>query len=337
MSQERLKIAITMGDPAGVGPEIIAKMFLKENLYRYGDVFVIGDMMPMLSAQRRISKKLGIKIIKDDLIITKKKNIINLFDLKQVNFNKVIIGKSTAEAGRASYEYLVKAINFAKNKKIDGIVTAPINKHSLHLAGLKYPGHTEILAKFTNTKIYAMMLMGEKLKIVLVTIHISLKDVAKKLKAQKIFDKIDLTNKSLIKDFKLKKPRIAVLGLNPHAGEAGAFGKEEIKIILPAIKKAKTRNIDVTGPYPSDTIFHKVVHEKSHDAVICMYHDQGLIPLKLLSFDTGVNITLGLPFVRTSPDHGTAYDIAGTGEASCNSILSALKAACHIAFNRKNE
>ncbi|MCX8094068.1 MAG: 4-hydroxythreonine-4-phosphate dehydrogenase PdxA [Candidatus Goldbacteria bacterium] len=336
MSKRRLKIAITMGDPAGVGPEIIVKMFLKEDLYKYCDVFVIGDIMPMLSAQRRITKKIGIKIIGEDLKIVRERNIINLYDIKQVDYSKVIIGEATKEAGFASYKYLIKAIDLANSKKIDGIVTAPINKHALHMAGLKYPGHTEILAKFSKTKKYAMMLMGDRLKIILVTMHVSLKDVSEKLNIQKIFDKIDITHKSLIKDFKIKNPRIAVLGLNPHAGEAGAFGREEIEIITPAIKKAKLKNINVTGPYPPDTIFHKVVNEKSHDAVICMYHDQGLIPLKLLSFDTGVNVTLGLPFVRTSPDHGTAYDIAGTGKASCNSILSALKVACQIAYNRIN-
>ncbi|MBP7793166.1 MAG: 4-hydroxythreonine-4-phosphate dehydrogenase PdxA [Candidatus Goldbacteria bacterium] len=335
MNDKRLKIAITMGDPAGIGPEIIVKMFLRENIYMNCDVFVIGDMMPMLSAQRRTSKRIGIRIIKEDLKICRDKNVINLFDLKQADFNKIVTGKTTAEAGLASYKYLIKAIDLANSRKIDGIVTAPINKHSLHLAGLKYPGHTEILAKFTNTKQYAMMLMGDKLKIVLVTMHVSLKDVSSKLTVQKIFDKIEITNKSMIRDFKIRKPKIAVLGLNPHAGESGAFGDEEIKIISPAIKKAKNMGIDVMGPYPPDTIFHKIVNEKSHDAAVCMYHDQGLIPLKLLSFDTGVNVTLGLPFVRTSPDHGTAYDIAGTGKASCNSILSALKVACEIAKNRK--
>lgn len=336
MSGRRIKIAITMGDPAGIGPEIIAKMFVKEDLYKYCDVFVIGDIMPMLSAQRKISKKIGIKLIKNDLKIKRQKYIINLLDLKQVNFNKIITGESSAEAGLASYKYLINTINLAKKKKIDGIVTAPINKHSLHLAGLKYQGHTEILARFSNTKNYAMMLMSEKLKIVLVTTHMALKNVSKNLNIQKIYEKIEIANKSLKQDFKIKKPRIAVLGLNPHSGEVGAFGKEEIKFITPAIKIAKDKAIDATGPYPPDTIFYKVVNEKTHDAVICMYHDQGLIPLKLLSFDTGVNVTLGLPFVRTSPDHGTAYDIAGTGKASCNSILSALKVAYQIVHNRKN-
>lgn len=336
MTEKRLKIAITMGDPAGIGPEIIVKMFLKENLYKYCDVFVIGDIMSMLSAQRRISKKIGIRMINDDLKIERQENLINLYDIKQIDFDKIVKGEASAHAGLASYKYLIKAIDFANKRKIDGIVTAPINKHSLHMAGLKYPGHTEILARFSNTKKYAMMLMGEKLKVVLVTMHVALKDVSEKLSIKKIYEKIEVTWEALKKDFNIKKPKIAVSGLNPHAGEAGAFGDEEIKIIYPAIKKAQKRNIDVEGPYPPDTIFHKVVNEKSHDAVICMYHDQGLIPLKLLSFDTGVNVTLGLPFVRTSPDHGTAYDIAGTGKASCNSILSALKVACQIAHNRKN-
>ena len=323
-----------MGDPAGVGPEIIVKMFKKENLYKYADVFVIGDLFPMLSAQRRISKNIAIKPISHLANITKNRNIINLLDLRALKLKDFILAEETAASGKASYAYLLEAIKLAKQKKIDAIVTATVNKHSLHLAGIKEPGHTEILAKKSGTKNFAMMLMAEKLKVVLVTIHTSIKSVPGLLTAGKVYDRIRLTHDSLKKDFGIKEPRIAVLGLNPHAGEAGAFGNEEKTRIIPAINKAKKQGINAQGPFPPDTIFHKIIGG-SHDAAVCMYHDQGLIPLKLIGFDTGVNFTMGLPFVRTSPDHGTAYDIVGTGKASERSMLSALKTAVSITGNRK--
>jgi 4-hydroxythreonine-4-phosphate dehydrogenase len=334
MSNRKPCIAITMGDPAGIGPEIIVKMFKKENLYMYADVFVIGDLFPILSAQRRISKNTAIKPISQISKISRDRNIINLLDLKALKLKDFILAEETAAAGKASYLYLLEGIKLAKQKKIDAIVTAPINKHALHLAGIKEPGHTEILAKKSGIKDFAMMLMADKLKVVLVTIHTSIKSVPNLLTAAKVYNKIKLTHNSLKKDFGIKTPRIAVLGLNPHAGEAGAFGSEEKTKIIPAIYKAKKQGIDAQGPFPPDTIFHKIIRG-SHDAAVCMYHDQGLIPLKLVGFDTGVNITMGLPFVRTSPDHGTAYDIVGTGKASEKSIRSAFNAAIMIAGNRK--
>ncbi len=328
------RIAITMGDAAGIGPEIIVKSFLKKNVYKYGEIFVIGDLMPMLSAQRKISKKIGIKIIDESLKIKKEKLLINLLDLKILKIGDYKTGESSGKCGYASFKYLRKAIELAKQKKINAIVTAPINKHSLHLAGYSFTGHTEILAKYFGVKKYAMMLMSDKIKVVLVTIHTALKDVPFILNKNKIFDIIYLTYLSLKKYFMKKEPEIAVLGLNPHASEKGAFGDEEKKIIIPAIKKAKKYRINCEGPFPADTIFNKIVYEKKFDAAICMYHDQGLIPLKLLSFDTGVNVTLGLPVVRTSPDHGTAYDIAGSGIANENSFFSAIKVASEMIDNR---
>lgn len=334
MTKKRLRIAITMGDPAGVGPEIIIKMFKKNNLYKYADVFVIGDLFPMLSAQRRLAKNMWIKPVSGPDKLTSDREVINLLDIKALKLKDFILAEETAAQGKASYLYLIEAIKLAKQKKIDAIVTAPINKHSLHLAGIKEPGHTEILAKKSGTKDFAMMLMADMLKVVLVTIHTSIKSVPNLLTPAKVYDKIKLTYNSLKKDFGIKEPRIAVLGLNPHAGEAGAFGNEEKLKIIPAINKAKKQGVNADGPYPPDTIFHKII-SGSHDAAVCMYHDQGLIPLKLIGFDTGVNFTMGLPFVRTSPDHGTAYDIVGTGKASENSISAALKAAVLLAGNRK--
>jgi len=330
------KIAITMGDAAGIGPEIIAKVFLKKDIYRYGDIFVIGDLIPMLSAQRKISKNLYIKLIDENLKIERKKYAINLFDMRILKYGDYVLGENSKKAGFASFKYIEKAINFSKQKKISAIVTAPINKHSLHLAGLKYPGHTEILAKFFNVKKYAMMLASDKLKVVLVTIHESIKNVPYLLKKEKIFDIIKLTDDSLKNYFKIKKPKIAVLGLNPHASENGAFGNEEKNFIIPAILKATKIGIECEGPFPADTIFNKIVYDKKYDAAVCMYHDQGLIPLKLLSFDRGVNITLGLPVIRTSPDHGTAYDIAGLGIASEESLFNAIKFASQMTGNTKN-
>ncbi len=330
-----MKIAITMGDPAGVGPEIIVKMFKKEDLYKYADVIVIGDLFPMLSAQRRISNKLAIKPVSHIDKLSTDRNVINLLDLKQLHMNDYCIGEASAKAGKASFEYIKKAIELAMSKKVDAVVTAPINKHSLHMAGIKFPGHTEIFARFTKTKKYAMMLMGRDLKVILATIHTALKNVPKELSVSGLVSLMELADKSLSNDFGIFGPITAVCGLNPHAGEAGAFGNEEERIIIPAIKKAKAKGVKVEGPYPADTIFHRVVKYKTHDAVIAMYHDQGLVPLKLLSFDTGVNVTLGLPIVRTSPDHGTAYDIAGTGKAGEGSIMAAFKTAIEIAKNRK--
>ena len=331
---KRFKIAVTMGDAAGVGPEIIAKMFLRPGINDAADIFVIGDLFPMLSAQRRISKKLSIRPVDSAGKLTYGKNIIPLLDARVLHEGDYTIGEAGAKSGKASFIYLRKAIDLALDKSIDAVVTAPINKHSLHMAGLNYPGHTEILAKFTKTKNYAMMLMSDKLKVVLATIHMPVAGVPGKLSSKKITALLKLIDSSLKKDFGIKTPSIAVCGLNPHAGENGAFGDEESRIITPGIKNVVKAGVKAEGPFPADTIFHRVVNNKSHDAVLTMYHDQGLIPLKLLSFDTGVNVTLGLPIIRTSPDHGTAYDIAATGAASDVSLFEAVKTALLMAKNR---
>ncbi|MFP4465787.1 MAG: 4-hydroxythreonine-4-phosphate dehydrogenase PdxA [Candidatus Goldiibacteriota bacterium] len=331
----KIKIAVTMGDPAGIGPEIIYRMYAAGHINRFADSFVIGDMGAMLSAAGKAGKKAAIYPMKTAADIKKGKNIINLYDMNIIKEKDYKKGVSCAKAGKASFIYIKTAIDMALKKEIAGIVTAPINKHSLHMAGVKFPGHTEILAKFTQAEKAAMMLAGERLKVTLVTIHTSLKKAVSLINASKIYETIKITDQALKKDFGIKKPKIAVLGLNPHAGEQGAFGDEEKTHIVPAIKKAVKNGISAQGPYPADTVFHSVVNGHTHDAVVCMYHDQGLIPVKLLYFDSGVNITLGLPIVRTSPDHGTAYDIAGRGCASAGSITCAFKTAVEIAKNRK--
>jgi len=219
-------------------------------------------------------------------------------------------------------------------KKGDGIATAPINKFTLKNSNIDFNGHTEILAHHSNTSQYAMMMYGKKLSIVLVTIHIPIYDVAPGITTDKIYDKIILTNKSLRERFGIKSPKIAVCGLNPHAGEDGLFGNEESEIILPALEKARKEQIKVEGPLPPDTVFFKAKNGE-YDAVLCMYHDQGLIPFKLLHFEDGVNTTLGLPFPRTSVDHGTAYDIAGKNIANHQSMVEAILLAAGQALNMR--
>jgi 4-hydroxythreonine-4-phosphate dehydrogenase len=236
--------------------------------------------------------------------------------------------KPTAEGGRACVSYIKKAVEFALSKHVDGIVTAPISKEALKMAGFKWPGHTEMLADLTNTKDYTMMLIGKPLRVILVTIHTALKNVPDLITKSKVLKTIRLAKKACDM-LNIRNPRIAVAGLNPHAGEAGIFGNEEFKKIIPAVKEAIKEGIPVSGPYPPDTIFHKA-YKGDVDIVVCMYHDQGLIPLKMIAFDKGVNVTIGLPFVRTSPDHGTAYDIAWKGMANPLSMIEAIKVAAML-------
>lgn len=228
--------------------------------------------------------------------------------------------------------YIAEAVKAATQKKIDAMVTAPINKQSLQEGGFDYPGHTEMLADLTGTRDFVMMLAGEKLRVVLVTIHCGLAQVPLLLNPEIISRTILITHRSLQKHFGLAQPRIGVAGLNPHAGEAGLFGREEQEVIRPAVQAARDQGVDASGPHPPDTLFYQAVKGR-FDVVVCMYHDQGLIPLKLLHFDDGVNVTLGLPIIRTSVDHGTAYDIAGKGLACPASLLSAVRVAVQMAKN----
>jgi 4-hydroxythreonine-4-phosphate dehydrogenase len=239
------------------------------------------------------------------------------------------IGQVSKQAGRASVEYIEKAIRLAMDGKIDAIATAPINKEAIHKAGYKFQGHTEILATRTKTKDYAMLFVSDTLWIMLVTTHLPLKDVSKNLDKKKILKTIKLAHETLLK-LREKKPRIGVAGLNPHAGEAGIFGDEEIKIIKPAVDEARKLGINVTGPVSPDAIFY-LANIGMFDIVVAMYHDQGLIPLKLLSFNRSVNVTVGLPIIRTSVDHGTGFDIAGKGWAKPQSLIEAIKVAAHFA------
>jgi len=314
-------IAITMGDPVGVGPEIILKALRDKRVRKIASPVVFGDA----GVLNHIAGKLGLKPLSEDEVI----------NVSALDLNTLKPGKPTRDSGLAMISYIEGAVRMASNWGADAIVTAPISKEAAKKAGFKFPGHTEFIAHLTNTKDFAMMLGGVDLKVILVTIHEAIRDVPRLVTRQAVLKTLKITDASFKKFFGLKRPRIAVAGLNPHAGEGGMFGDEEKKTIVPAIKKARALGINAIGPLPPDTVFYRAVKKKEFDCVVCMYHDQGLGPLKLLHFEDGINATLGLPIIRTSVDHGTAYDIAWKGVASPESLVSAIEIAADMANKRK--
>ncbi len=319
-------IGITIGDPAGIGGEVIIKSLQQKSIHSKCYPIIIGDYKYLKFLIKKFSfplKITSISEIKDKKPLSS--DVVSVFDIKNLKDSPVKFGVCNADYGRASFQYIAKGIELASSGIINALVTAPINKESFSKAKVPYTGHTEMLAQLTKTEKFAMMLVGGSLRVVLVTRHIPLKDVAKELTEEKVLAAIELAHDAG-KYFNIPNPKIVVCGLNPHSGEGGTMGKEEIQTIMPAIKKSKEAGINVSGPYASDTIFYQALKGK-HDFIIAMYHDQGLIPLKTLYFDEGVNVTLGLPFIRTSPDHGTAYDIAGKGIANSKSMDEAIKLA----------
>lgn len=331
---ERLPlIAITMGDAAGIGPEIVLKALQKKSIISKCYPLIIGDAGHLNLLLKKLSLPGEIYPIAKIESYRFSSNLINVLDLHNLPERRTRFGVGNTSYGKAAFEYIKKAIELASQKRIDALVTAPINKQALHQAGIHFPGHTEILAHFTHTKKFAMMLTGGNLKVVLATRHIPFKRVPEEINKEQLVSVIDLTHHAG-KYFGLSHPRIGVCALNPHAGEGGIMGEEETTIICPAIEQAHGKGINIGGPFPSDTLFYQALKGK-FDFIIAMYHDQGLIPLKTLFFEEGVNVTLGLPLVRTSPDHGTAYDIAGKGIANPKSIEEALELAIKMSEMRK--
>jgi len=320
------KLAITMGDPGGIGPEVVVRALNSPEIRKICTPIVVGDAAVLEQALALLKFPLKLRIIKSPKEAGTARHSIDL--IHQETKKKFQKKRPTPEGGGACAGYIIKAIGLALNKRVDGIVTAPISKEGLKMAGYRWPGHTEMLSELTKTKDYAMMLVGGSLRVILVTIHTALKNVPDLITRQKVLKTIRPAKKACDM-LGLKKPKIAIAGLNPHAGEAGIFGDEETRMIIPAVKRALKEGIPASGPYPPDTIFHKA-YRGEVDIVVCMYHDQGLIPLKMIAFDKGVNVTVGLPFVRTSPDHGTAYDIAWKGIANPSSMIEAIQLAAKL-------
>ncbi len=320
------KIAITMGEPGGIGPEVIVKALINNTVRRCCSPVVIGDADIIREAARKSKLSIRIRIINDLKEVQSGQQTIEVVDIRSpYTFKKNVPSRG---AGRAVVKYITKAVELTLNKDVDGMVTAPISKESLSMAGYAWPGHTELLAELTGAKDYAMMFVSRKLRVILCTIHMPLKDVPRKITKHTVLKTIRLAKKGSAL-LGIKDPEIAVAGLNPHAGESGVMGNEEVRSIVPAIKAAKKVGFDVSGPYPPDVVFHKA-YNGAFDMVVCMYHDQGLIPFKMLAFDTGVNMTVGLPIIRTSPDHGTAFDIAWQNRAEPASMIEAIKLAAKM-------
>jgi 4-hydroxythreonine-4-phosphate dehydrogenase len=329
---KKSSMVITMGDPAGIGPEIILKV-MKAGSLSHRPV-VIGDINVLRKTARDLAidiKIVGLNHIKEANGL---KNQIEVLKVRDP-LEKFKLGSINAACGKAAFDYICAAIGLAKKKDIDAIVTAPIHKEALALAGIKYPGHTEMLTDLSGAIHTRMMLAVDSLRVVLVTTHCSLHDVVDRANYEAQLMTIILAHQAAIQ-FGITHPKVAVAGLNPHAGEGGLFGREEIEIIQPAVKAALNQGIDVSGPWPSDTLFMKA-RLGTYDVVIAQYHDQGLIPIKYMGLDKGVNITIGLPFIRTSPDHGTAFDIVGKGIADPSSLLSAIIQADRLIENRRKE
>lgn len=315
-------LGITMGDPAGVGAEVVLKTLDKVEEYRKKSV-IFGSREVIQYYKDMLNIKYRLKVISS--IGEFNKDFINMVEVYPVSMKDFKIGQVSEVCGEAAFKYVETAIAWALENNIKAVVTAPINKGALHLAGYNFDGHTEIFAKFTRTNTYAMMLWSEALKVIHVSTHTSLRSACEKVKMKRVLEVIKLANAS-IKKTGIVNPKIAVAGLNPHAGESGIFGREEIEEIIPAVREAAKAGINVEGPIAPDTVFLKGYKGK-YDIIVAMYHDQGHIPMKLLAFDSGVNITVGLPIIRTSVDHGTAFDIAGQGIASEESMINAIKAA----------
>src|SRR3954451_21112661 len=329
----RPTIAITMGDPAGIGAEVIVKALAEPSLRRRARYIIYG-MNEMLHYAADLAEfdvfwwrdqyNGRLRAYPHDVVVV---------DYDQYSILGHAVRAPSKVGGESSMRFCLDAIDAAQKKIVDAVVTAPIAKESWKLAGYNFPGHTELFAQRTGARRFAMMFAGGPLKVVLATVHIPLNGLCGRLNIGADFQPIELLHETLVNWFDIPKPRIAVAGVNPHASEHGQFGDEEERIIEPAITMAREQGIDATGPYPPDTVF-LAARDGKFDAVVAMYHDQGLIPVKLLAFDRAVNLTLGLPIIRTSPDHGTAFDIVGKNRANPGSMRAAIELAIDLAVKR---
>jgi 4-hydroxythreonine-4-phosphate dehydrogenase len=324
-------IGVTMGDPSGIGPEVVLKAVMAQP--HSCRLVVLGDLAVLTATASRLECPLTLASWQRGDPYPPETNILPVLSLSQLTAEEWSPGRPTPAGGEASYHYVETGTRLAVDNTFQGLVTAPISKAMWHAAGRDYPGHTELLAALTHTPEVRMMLVGSKLRVILVTTHIALAKVPTTLSPERIRITITMAADHLRRFHGLLPPRLAVAGLNPHAGESSAFGDEEERIIAPAVRQAQSQGLTVDGPFPADTLFVRAVRGE-FDGVICLYHDQGLIPLKLLSWEEGVNVTIGLPIVRTSPDHGTAFDIAGQNKADPRSMQAAIALAAEMTRHR---
>ncbi|THD65307.1 4-hydroxythreonine-4-phosphate dehydrogenase PdxA [Phenylobacterium sp.] len=332
-------LALSLGDPAGIGPEIVVKAW---NELRHGGppFMVVGDYQSLASASGGGGAGILRQVVAPAQALEAFADALPVLNLPLKS--PVVAGQPSSAAAPSIIQWIETAVGLALSGAVAGVVTAPISKAPLYEAGFKFPGHTEFLGELTAAERFdgargpVMMLTAGGLRVALVTVHMPLAKVSAALSIEAIVNVALVTADALRRDFGVRSPRLAVAGLNPHAGEGGGIGREEIEIVAPAVAALQDLGIDVSGPYPSDTLFPEAMRA-SYDAAICLYHDQALIPVKMLDFWGGVNVTLGLPIVRTSPDHGTAFDIAGRGLARPDSLIAAIRLADQIAQARAKE
>lgn len=344
--KQRMRIAITMGDPAGIGPEVIVKALSHMEVYQKCIPVVIGDYAVLEDAVRFCNLPVELRQISDVREAKGEFGNIDLINMNKIQHNGWEYKKSNAECGEASFQYVIYGIKEAMEGKVQAVITAPINKESINMAGHCYSGHTEIFAQYTGTKDFAMLLASQTLHVIHVSTHCSLREACDRIKKDRVLNVIRLAQEGM-RLLGYKNPKIGVAGLNPHCSENGLFGTEEEQEILPAIQEAKKEGINVVGPESPDTVFVKC-QAGQYDIVVAMYHDQGHIPLKLSGFKydlqkdkyesvSGINCTIGLPIVRTSVDHGTAFGKAGEGRANEESMMDAIFAGIEMAENRSKE
>ena len=326
-------LAITMGDPAGIGPEIVLKALTHADVFRRCRPLVIGDRRILERAAGWLGTNPQFDVVADPAHGTYQPGRVTLLDLENAPLDRVPVGEETATAGAAAVAYVFRACDLAMAGEADAIITAPLNKAAMHLAGHEYAGHTELLTERTGAQRVSMLLIGPSLRIVHVSTHVGLEEAIARVTPQRVEEVIQIAHDAC-RALGIAGPRIAVAGLNPHASEGGLFGNEEAERIKPAIDAARARGLDVSDPQPPDTVFLRAT-KGAYDVVVAQYHDQGHIPMKLLAFDSGVNVSYGLPIIRTSVDHGTAFDIAGKGIATESSLLAAIDVALQMVHARE--
>lgn len=334
MSQtnDRPIVAITMGDPAGIGPEIAVKALSEESVHKCCRPLVVGDLDVLERARKLVGKPLRLHGVADLTQAQFAPPVVDVLDLHNVDWGRVRPGTVGAEAGRAATEYVIKATELALRGQVQAIATAPLNKEAIRLGGYDFIGHTEILAELTGTPRCTTMLASGPLRVVHVTRHLPLREVAAHITTERVLETIEITAEGL-RAWGMERPRLGVAALNPHGGDGGLIGDEEITAIGPAVQAAQEQGIDARGPFPADSIFVRALRGE-FDAVVAMYHDQGHIPIKVYGFEESVTVTLGLPIVRTSVDHGTAFDIAWRGVADPRSMVEAIRLAAQLSAGR---
>lgn len=339
-------LAITMGDPAGIGPEICVRSLAHKDTYTLCKPIIVGDakIIQLAVDLLKLDQPLTVNAVTDVKDAKFEHGTIDVYDLDLIDITTFKFGEVQVQCGNAAFQYVRKAIDLAMANEVDGTCTAPLNKEAIHLAGHNYDGHTEIYATFTGTKKYAMLLADGPMRVIHVSTHVSLREACDRCKKDRIIEVYELIDDAC-RQFGIDNPHIAIAGLNPHCSENGLFGWEEAKEIIPAVEELKARGFNVDGPVPPDSVFAKAKSGK-YDGVVAQYHDQGHIPLKVVGFNwdaatgkmlpqKGVNITLGLPIIRVSVDHGTAFDVAGKGVAAEDALISSIEYAAKMAVTRR--